>query len=63
MHNNSPAEGLWDDVGDIERDHIVVAEVMTDDIDRTWWSSYRRELEARFRQEEVLFRVTPGERL
>jgi hypothetical protein len=63
MHNNSPAEGLWDDAADIERDRIVVAEVMTDDIDRSWWSSYRRELEARFRQEEILIRATPIERL
>lgn len=63
LHINSPAEGLWEDGGDIERDRIVVAEVMTDDIDRSWWSSYRRELEARFRQEKILIRATPIERL
>ncbi len=39
---------------DIERDHIVVAEVMTDDIDRSWWSSYRAgELEARFHRRKT----------
>jgi hypothetical protein len=63
LYINSPAEGLWADGGDIERNRIVVVEVTTDDIDRSWWSSYRRELEARFRQEEILIRATPIERL
>ncbi|WP_432444299.1 hypothetical protein [Rhizobium leguminosarum] len=63
LHGNSPAEGLWCDDGEIERDRIVVAELMTPDLDRTWWSSYRKELEARFRQEEIVIRVIGIERL
>ncbi|MBB3452712.1 hypothetical protein FHT86_000968 [Rhizobium sp. BK313] len=46
LHLQSPAEGLWDDDGDVEHDRIVVAEAMVDDLDRSWWSSYRKELEA-----------------
>ncbi|WP_028748856.1 hypothetical protein [Rhizobium mesoamericanum] len=63
LHVDSPAEGIWDDDGEVERDRIVVAEVMTDDLDRTWWASYRKELEARFRQEEIVVRATEIERL
>jgi hypothetical protein len=63
LHLNSPAEGLWDDDGDIERDRIVVAETIVDDLDRSWWCSYRKELEARFRQEEIVIRATEIQRL
>ncbi|WP_409566810.1 hypothetical protein [Rhizobium leguminosarum] len=63
LHVNSPAEGLWCDDGEIERDRIVVAELMTPELDRAWWSSYRTKLEARFRQEEIVIRVIEIERL
>ncbi|WP_081593607.1 hypothetical protein [Rhizobium mesoamericanum] len=63
LHVDSPAEGIWDDDGEVERDRIVVAEVMTDDLDRTWWASYRKELEARFRQEEIVVRASEIEHL
>ena len=53
----SPAEGLWDGEGKIERDDIVVLEVMTDYVDRTWWSALRERLEARFRQESIVIRA------
>ncbi len=63
LHVDSPAEGLWRDDGEIEQDRIVVAELMTPDLDRAWWSSYRKKLEARFRQEEIVIRVIEIERL
>ncbi|WP_442130628.1 hypothetical protein [Rhizobium leguminosarum] len=63
LHVDSPAEGLWCDDGEIERDRIVVAELMTPELDRAWWSSYRTKLEARFRQEEIVIRVIEIERL
>ena len=52
----APAEGLWRDEGRTERDDIVVLEVMADDLDRAWWSAYRQELEARFRQDAIVIR-------
>ncbi|NNU63869.1 MULTISPECIES: hypothetical protein [Rhizobium] len=63
LHVNAPAEGLWEDDGDVEEDRIIVVEVMVDDLDRAWWSSYRADLEVRFRQEEIVVRAGVIERL
>ncbi|GLR56878.1 hypothetical protein GCM10007919_16020 [Rhizobium indigoferae] len=63
LHVNAPAEGLWEDDGDVEEDRIIVVEVMVDDLDRAWWSSYRADLEVRFRQEEIVLRAVVIERL
>ena len=57
-HLDSPAEGLWKDEGDLERDRIVIAEVMTEDLDRSYWSSYREDLEVRFRQDDLVVRAS-----
>ncbi|KQS96832.1 hypothetical protein ASG42_28510 [Rhizobium sp. Leaf391] len=62
LHLDSPAEGVWKD-GDVERDRIVIVEVMTDDLDRSFWSRYREELEGRFRQYELVIRASEIERL
>jgi hypothetical protein len=60
----SPAEGLWEaDEGERRRDEIVIFEVMADWIDRSWWRRYRAELEARFRQDEIVIRAREVERL
>ena len=53
----APAEGLWRDEGKAQHDDIVIFEVMADSLDRDWWRAYRRELESRFRQEELVIRV------
>jgi hypothetical protein len=55
----SPAEGLWAEGGArVERDDIVVLEVMAEEIDRAWWQSVRKRLEARFHQETVVIRAS-----
>lgn len=60
----SPAVGLWeDDDGEVSRDDVVLFEIMTGALDRDWWAQYRRQLEQRFSQDEVLIRVTRVERL
>lgn len=60
----SPAVGLWEDAdGDVRRDDVILFEVMTGALDRPWWNHYRRTLEQRFDQDEVLVRATPIERL
>ena len=60
----SPAAGLWeDDEGACVRDDVLLFEVMVDAIDRPWWFEYRRELERRFAQDEVLLRSSSVERL
>lgn len=63
LYRNAPAQGLWEDDGDVHEDVIVVAEVMVDDVDREWWGRYRKELEARFDQEEIAIRALSAIRL
>lgn len=63
-HTRAPAAGAWkDDEGDVERDDVVIVEVIDEELDRGWWAGYRRTLESRFRQDEILIRATAIERL
>lgn len=60
----SPAVGAWeDDSGDVQRDDVVLFEVMADHVDHGWWAAYRAQLEQRFQQDEVLVRAVRAERL
>lgn len=60
----APALGEWEDEsGKVYRDEIAVFEVMAEEIDKEWWRTYRRELEARFEQREILIRATSATRL
>jgi len=63
-YSRSPATGLWkrDDEG-IERDQVIMIEVVVDVFDREWWAHYREQLETRFGQEEVLARALGMERI
>ncbi|GGG22095.1 hypothetical protein GCM10010924_59470 [Rhizobium wenxiniae] len=58
LHINAPAEGLWQDDGPVERDRIVIAEVMAEILDTFWWRSYRERLEDVFDQDSILIRAT-----
>ncbi|HYE92005.1 MAG TPA: hypothetical protein VEA38_13330 [Terriglobales bacterium] len=60
----APATGLWvPQPGRTTRDDIVVYEVMVEELDRAWWGAYRRALEARFAQDELVIRAHLIERL
>ena len=60
----SPAVGAWEDEqGHVSRDDVVLLEVMVDTVDADWWRGFREELEARFRQDEIMLRATPTTRL
>jgi hypothetical protein len=60
----SPAVGIWkDDAGEVCRDDVILFEVMADALDREWWLAYRRKLERRFDQDEILIRASAVERL
>jgi hypothetical protein len=62
MH--SPAVGHWaDDEGVVRRDDLVGFEVMAESLDRDWWRDYREQLCQRFRQQEIVMRASPFERL
>ncbi|MDR6993101.1 hypothetical protein [Luteimonas sp. 3794] len=55
----APALGDWaDGDGDVQRDDVVLVEVMAKTLDRAWWARYRETLEHRFQQETVLIRAT-----
>lgn len=63
-HTRAPAEGRWKGSSlETSHDEIVVFEVMIAALDRTWWAEYRRELERRFRQEEIVIRAQEIEQL
>ena len=64
-YSRSPATGLWkrDDDDEIERDQVIMVEVVVDAFDRDWWIAYREQLEQRFGQEEVLTRALAMERI
>lgn len=63
-HRRSPAEGLWkEEGGSINRDEVVIYEVLAEELERTWWKQYGEELARRFRQEEMMMRAIAVERL
>jgi hypothetical protein len=60
----SPAEGLWTPEDKRTRhDEVVIIEVMVEDLDRSWWESYRHVLQERLAQECVVVRVLPMEQI
>jgi hypothetical protein len=61
--SRAPAEGLWDGGDRVDRDAIVIFEVMAEEIDRGWWSEFRARLERDFAQEEIVVRASAVERL
>ena len=56
-HTRAPAQGLWEKGSTVERDDIVIFEVMADALDRAWWAGYRRHLERLFRQDQIAVRA------
>jgi hypothetical protein len=60
----APAAGLWKDgPNETRRDDIVVYEVMVERLEPDWWAQYRRELEGRFAQDEMVVRAQEVRRL
>lgn len=64
-YTRSPATGLWKKADDdtIERDQVIMVEVVVEVFDREWWAGYRDQLETRFGQEEVHVRVLAMEQI
>lgn len=60
----SPALGLWKDAesGTTTRDDMILIEVMSESFERSWWSTYRAELERIFRQDEIVIRAITCQR-
>ena len=54
---NSPGEGVWrESPKNFVKDDVVTFEVMSESLDRDWWSAFKEELEEGFRQEELVIR-------
>jgi hypothetical protein len=56
------ASGSWvNDDGVLERDEVVMVEVLVESFDRSWWRTYARTLAERFQQDEMHIRAMPVE--
>ena len=60
----SPAEGLWHP-GDreLQRDEIIMIEVMVNAVEQAWWASFRIRLQDLLGQESIVIRAWPIEQL
>ena len=54
--SQSPAEGIWNKSDGVQKDLIIIYEVMANEIDKEWWSHLKYELEKRMKQDQVLIR-------
>jgi hypothetical protein len=58
----SPAQGLWTAPdGRVERDEMMMVEVLVETFDRAWWREYADTLAARFEQQEIHIRALVAE--
>ncbi len=62
-YNRAPADGRWETNGKTQHDAVLVIEVMLQDLDAAWWADFRRTLEDKFRQEQIVVRAHRIERL
>jgi hypothetical protein len=53
---------LWQDGARVQRDDVLLYEVMVESL-ATWWAAYRRELKGKFPQEDLVVRAHLIERL
>ncbi|RLP22749.1 hypothetical protein [Mesorhizobium sp. YM1C-6-2] len=59
--SRAPAQGLWKESDGISQDRIVIAEVMVDTLDRSWWTAFKEELERDLQQEQIVVRCATCE--
>ena len=63
-YSRSPATGLWKRTdAEVERDQVIMVEVVVTAFDREWWMHYRDRLAQRFDQEEIHARAIAIERI
>jgi len=59
----APAHGLWEEDREINRDDVVMFEIITESLENEWWREYRIHLQQLFKQKEVLIWATRVEKL
>ena len=58
----SPAQGVWTAPGGrVERDEMVMVEVLVESFDHGWWRAYAEKLGRRFRQDKIHIRALNAE--
>ena len=63
-YSRSPATGLWKNTeAEVEREPVIMVEVVVEAFDRHWWTQYRDRLAQRFDQEEIHARAIAIERI
>ena len=63
-YSRSPATGLWKNTeAEVEREQVIMVEVVVDAFDRDWWTQYRDRLARRFDQDEIHARAMAVERI
>jgi hypothetical protein len=63
FYRSAPAEGLWQESDDVEKDLVVTAEIMAAELEQDWWAQYRKRLEQDLAQKEIVVRSFKIERL
>lgn len=57
-YTRAPAKGLWkESASDVDQDEIVIYEVMAKKLEPRWWGRYRRRLEKKLEQKELIVRA------
>lgn len=54
--SQSPAEGVWENEGYVQKDQIIIYEVMVAEFDQNWWRNYTKKLETKLKQEKIVLR-------
>ena len=58
IYSRAPAHGLFKDQSKVVYDEIVIVEVMVKKIDKSWWATYRKNLERQFHQDILVVRAS-----
>ena len=56
-YNRKPAEGRWKKRRTVQREEIIVYEVMAARLEMKWWRQFKLTLEKQFHQDAVVIRV------
>ena len=60
----APADGLWEpERHELQRDKIIIFEVLAATLDKSWWKDYRAQLEREFAQESIQILAQAVEKL
>ena len=63
-YSRSPATGVWKNTeAEVEREQVIMVEVVVESFDRDWWTQYRDRLAERFDQDEIHARALAIERI